>query len=81
MLQARAEAALIASVTVTGGRTVAVYPARQMVLPMVSWVTAGFVAPGVQCGSGQRLPIAGAGMTRPGRRHRKRHTPHPQSDR
>jgi hypothetical protein len=41
------------SVTDTGGRTVDVQPARQMVEPIVACVTAGFTAPGVQRGSGR----------------------------
>jgi hypothetical protein len=28
------------------------YPARQIVLAMFAWLTLGFVAPGVQVGSG-----------------------------
>jgi len=40
------------SVTDTGGRTVEVQPLRQIVEPIVAWVTAGFTAPGVQRRSG-----------------------------
>ena len=34
-------------VFVAGGRIWATYPLRQMVMPIVAWVTSGFVAPGV----------------------------------
>jgi hypothetical protein len=39
------------SVTLVDGRTLSEYPERQMVAPMVAWVTAGFSAPGVHRGS------------------------------
>jgi hypothetical protein len=41
------------SVTDSGGRTVAVQPERQIVEPIVAWVTAGLTAPGVHRGSGR----------------------------
>ena len=41
------------SVIDSGGRTVEVQPERQIVELIVDWVTAGFTAPGVQCGSGR----------------------------
>src|SRR5579875_584465 len=41
------------SVTLSGGRTVSVHPARQIVWPIVAGVTAGLSAPGVQRGSGR----------------------------
>jgi len=41
------------SVIASGGRTVDVQPARQMVEPMLAWVTAGLTAPGVHRGSGR----------------------------
>jgi hypothetical protein len=41
------------SVMLSGGRTPAVQPARQIVLPIVAWVTAGLAAPGVHLGSGR----------------------------
>ena len=37
----------------TGGRTVEVQPERQIVRPIVAWVTCGFSEPGVQRGSGR----------------------------
>jgi hypothetical protein len=43
---------LNASVCDSGGRTESVYPGRQMVEPMVAWVMAGSIAPGVQERSG-----------------------------
>jgi hypothetical protein len=57
-------------VTDDGGRTVAVHPATQMVLPMVAWVTEGLIAPGVRAEFGKTAPAAlttsptAAGMTR-----------------
>lgn len=41
------------SVMLSRGRTVAVHPLLQIVLELVAWVTCGFSAPGVQCGSGR----------------------------
>src|SRR5438270_3153231 len=41
-----------ASLTDSGGRSRAVKPSRQIVEPMLLWVTAGSIAPGVQRGSG-----------------------------
>src|SRR5579875_123703 len=46
-------AAFSRSLMLSGGRTLAVHPARQIVLSIVAWVTAGFNAPGVQAGSGR----------------------------
>ena len=43
------------SVIDSGGRTVAVQPARQIVCAIVPCVTAGLSAPGVQRGSGSAL--------------------------
>jgi hypothetical protein len=40
------------SVMLSGGRTVDVHPLRQIVRPIVAWVTRGFSAPGVHRGSG-----------------------------
>src|ERR1700730_13647113 len=48
--------ALIAAVTDSGGRTVAVYPETQIVWTMFAWVTRGSVAPGVSRGSGSTTP-------------------------
>src|ERR1700730_3816592 len=48
--------ALIAAVTDSGGRTVAVYPETQIVWAMSAWVTRGSVAPGVSRGSGRTTP-------------------------
>jgi hypothetical protein len=49
----------------TGGRMVLVQPLTQMVVPMVLWVTAEYVAPGVQFGSGNapRIPHWPEGTT------------------
>ena len=41
------------SVTDSDGRIVFVYPGTQIVWLIVPWRTAGFSAPGVQCGSGK----------------------------
>ena len=46
-------AAFSCSVMLSGGRTVSVQPATQIVLEIVAWVTAEFNAPGVQEGSGR----------------------------
>src|SRR5579859_7842215 len=48
--------ALIAAVTDSGGRTVAVYPETQIVWAMFAWVTRGSMAPGVSRGSGSTTP-------------------------
>src|ERR1035437_7661684 len=45
-----------------GGRIVLVHPVTQIVWKMFSWVTSGFVMPGVQMGSG-RAPRAWQGPT------------------
>ena len=37
----------------SAGRTVSVYPDRQIVELISDWVTAGLIAPGVQLGSGR----------------------------
>ena len=47
---------MIGSVTDTGGRTVVVYPDRQMVEEVLSGVTRGSLSPGVQSGSGVKPP-------------------------
>jgi len=47
----------MASVTATGGRTVAVHPLLQMVDPMLAWVTTALISPGVHAASGNGCPF------------------------
>src|SRR5437588_10375571 len=44
-------------VYVAGGRIWATYPLTQMVMPIVAWVTSGFVAPGVHLRSGRPFAL------------------------
>src|ERR1700738_79934 len=55
---AAALARFSALVIALGGRIDVVYPFRQIVLPKVSGVTLGLIAPGVQAGSGRVSPLA-----------------------
>ena len=59
------------SVIDSDGRTLSLYPARQIVRPRSDWVTAGLIAPGVQTRSGSayspcprawQLPAARLGL-------------------
>jgi hypothetical protein len=53
-------------VIASDGRTLEVHPAMQIVEPMLACVTAGFSAPGVQCGSGRRYRPAPVARHMPG---------------